>query len=102
YKGKKIIFSLGRLVYYKGFEYLVESAKFLPDDYIILIGGNGEEKQKLLELIQRYKLEDKVKLLGFIRHEELSSYFAASNVFCLPSIEKSEAFGVVQLEAFLF
>lgn len=102
YQNKKIIFSLGRLVYYKGFEYLVESAKFLSDDYIVLIGGNGEEKQKLIDLISKYQLENKVKLLGFVKDEELPSYFEASDIFCLPSIEKSEAFGVVQLEAFLF
>lgn len=102
YSGKKIIFSLGRLVYYKGFEYLVESARYLPDDFVILIGGNGEEKEKLINLISHYNLGDKVKLLGFVKDAELPSYFAAGDIFCLPSVEKSEAFGVVQLEAFLF
>nr|WP_318379020.1 glycosyltransferase [uncultured Enterobacter sp.] len=102
YPGKKIIFSLGRLVYYKGFEYLVEAAKYLSDEYVILIGGNGEEKNKLINLIQQNNLQDKVKLLGFVKDEELPSYFASCDIFCLPSIEKSEAFGVVQLEAFLF
>lgn len=102
YKNKKIIFALGRLVYYKGFEYLIEAAKYLPDDYVVLLGGNGEEKSKLIEQIQKNNLQNKVIMMGFIKDNDLSSYFSASDVFCLPSIEKSEAFGVVQLEAFLF
>ncbi|WP_251984260.1 glycosyltransferase [Escherichia coli] len=49
YKDKKIIFSLGRLVYYKGMDILIDSAKYLPDDYIILIGGGGRIIKKIKE-----------------------------------------------------
>ncbi|EJQ8996551.1 glycosyltransferase, partial [Salmonella enterica] len=38
YKNKKIVFSLGRLVYYKGFESLIKAAAYLSDDVMILIG----------------------------------------------------------------
>ena len=48
---KQIIFSLGRLAYYKGFEYFVLSALHLNDDSVILIAGDGEEKEKLSDLI---------------------------------------------------
>ncbi|MFJ5980079.1 glycosyltransferase [Enterobacter cancerogenus] len=102
YPNKKIIFSLGRLVYYKGFDFLIDAAKYLPDDYVILLGGNGEDKPKLLEKIKNQNLQDKVIMVGFINDCDLASYFVACDAFCLPSIEKSEAFGVVQLEAFLF
>ncbi|MCG9509834.1 glycosyltransferase, partial [Providencia rettgeri] len=102
YLNKKIIFSLGRLVYYKGFEYLVEACAKLPDNYVVLLGGNGEEKLKLIQKIKLLNLQDKFILLGFIKDTDLPSYFAACDAFCLPSIEKSEAFGVVQLESFLF
>ncbi len=102
YVNKKIIFSLGRLVYYKGFEYLVEACAKLPDNYVVLLGGNGEEKFKLIKKIEQLNLQDKFVLLGFVEDSDLPSYFAACDAFCLPSIEKSEAFGVVQLESFLF
>ena len=98
YNNKKIIFSLGRHIYYKGFEYLIESAQYL-EDAVILIGGKGEDTQKYINLINKYNVADKVKLIGRIEDEDLSSYYAAADVFCLPSVEKSEAFGVVQLEA---
>ncbi|BDY50463.1 TPA: glycosyltransferase family 4 protein [Escherichia coli] len=99
---KKIVFSLGRLAYYKGFEYLIKSARYLNDDCVILIGGAGELKDDLQALIQKYNLHDKVRLLGRIDDVDLSTYYIFSDVFCMPSIEKSEAFGVVQLEAMLY
>lgn len=102
YKNKKVVFALGRLVYYKGFEYLVEAASHLPDDYVVVIGGNGPEKPKLQKLISKHGLKDKVELVGFIHDDDLQNYFKICDVFCLPSVEKSEAYGVVQLEAFSF
>ncbi|MCV5863701.1 glycosyl transferase family 1, partial [Escherichia coli] len=42
YPGKLIVFSLGRHVYYKGFDYLIDAAKYLDDNYIIIIGGQGQ------------------------------------------------------------
>lgn len=102
YKNRKIIFSLGRLAYYKGFKYLVESANFLDDEYVILIGGSGPLKNELEEQIKSNNLESKIKLLGRIEDSELGSYYELCDIFCLPSIVKSEAFGVVQIEAMSF
>jgi len=102
YKNKKIIFSLGRLVYYKGFEYLIDSAKYLSEDYIILIGGSGPLHTKLDNKIKLLKLENKVKLLGRIDDNELGNYYAACDIYCLSSVVKSEAFAIVQIEAMSF
>ena len=102
YQGNKIVFSLGRLVYYKGFEYLIDAARFLPNDIIILIAGIGELKEKLQDQIFNHNLQNKVKLLGKIPFEELGAYYELCDIFCLPSTERSEAFGVVQIEAMAF
>jgi rhamnosyl/mannosyltransferase len=99
YKGKRIVFSLGRLVGYKGFEYLIESAKYLPDEYIIVIGGTGPLKKHLEELIELNDLSSKVKLLGWISDEDLSGYYGACDLYVISSIWKTEAFGLVQIEA---
>ncbi|MCK5677671.1 MAG: glycosyltransferase, partial [Flavobacteriaceae bacterium] len=85
YKNKKIIFAMGRLIYYKGFKYLVEAAKHLNDEYIILIGGEGELKKDLEEKIFTNHLESKIKLIGFIPHSELGTYYELCDIFCLPS-----------------
>ena len=100
YTGKKIIFSLGRLVEYKGYEYLIESAKYLDENFIILIGGEGPLRSKLQQQIDKLEVSGKVKLTGFIPDDkEIAAYFMACDVFCLSSIWKTEAFGIVQIEA---
>ena len=102
YKNKKIILSMGRLVKYKGFDSLIESAKYLDDSYIILIGGSGVERKNLQNIIDKNKLQNRVKLLGYLSEEEKHNYFEASSLFALTSITKAEAFGVVLLEAMAF
>lgn len=99
YAGKKIIFSLGRLVEYKGYEYLIRAARRLSDDYIVLIGGKGPLRTYLQTLIEKLGIVDKVKLIGFVQDEDLSGYFGACDVLCLSSIWKTEAFAIVQIEA---
>lgn len=99
FRGKKIVFSLGRLVPYKGFRYLVEAARYLSNDYVILIGGAGILKEKLQEKIEELELQEKVKLIGRIGDDELPAYYGACDVFCLSSIQRTEAFGIVQIEA---
>lgn len=99
YKGKKIIFSLGRLVSYKGYKYLIDAAKYLPDNYVVLIGGSGPLKNALQEQIGHDDLRGNVILLGRISDEELPSYYGACDMYCLPSIMKTEAFAIVQVEA---
>lgn len=99
YLGKKIVFSLGRLIGYKGFTYLVDAASYLDDNYVILIGGDGELRGDLQEQIDKNGLASKVKLLGRIDDQDLPDYYGACDLFCLSSIQKTEAFGIVQIEA---
>lgn len=99
YENKKIVFSLGRLVGYKGFEYMIKAANYLPHDYIILIGGSGPLKDELKSLIDSNNLNGKVKLLGRVEDNELPAYYGACDIFVLSSIWKTEAFGIVQIEA---
>ncbi len=102
YAGKKIVFSLGRFVGYKGFNYLIAAAAMMQDDIVIIIGGDGPLFQEYELLIQQNKVADKVILTGNISDNHLQNYFEAADIFCLPSCEKSEAFGVVIIEALSF
>lgn len=99
YAGKKIVFSLGRLVPYKGYKYLVEAARYLDDDYVVLIGGTGPLKDTLEAEIEHLGLRGKVELLGRVSEEDLPLYYGACEVFCLSSVQKTEAFAIVQIEA---
>lgn len=90
---------MGRLVAYKGFEYLIKAARQLGNDCVVLIGGKGVLQESLQALIEEQGVADKVKLIGFVSNEELPGYFGACDLFCLSSIWKTEAFAIVQVEA---
>ncbi|MFT4204165.1 MAG: glycosyltransferase [Chitinophagaceae bacterium] len=100
--GRKIVFSLGRLIYYKGYQYLIESAGYLTEDICVIIGGKGPLQEEFEASIVQLGLSDKVFLVGRIEEEDLSSYFSVCDLFCLPSTERSEAFGIVQVEAMAY
>ena len=98
YKGRKILFSLGRLVKYKGFIFGIEAMKKV-DNAIYLIGGSGPLKEDFENYIKENQLENKVILLGRVNDEDLDNYYKACDIYLFPSIMQSEAFGIVQLEA---
>ncbi len=93
--GTPFILSVGRLSYYKGFEYLIEAAKNVEANFLII--GEGKLKNKLSSLIKKFNLENKVFIIPPV--EDLIPYYYACDVFVLSSIHKSEAFGIVLLEA---
>lgn len=97
--GRKLVLSVGRLSAYKAFHVLIESAKYLPDDAAIIIGGQGELIADLADLIKRNALGNKVLLAGSVTQEELTALYQNAEIFCLSSNLRSEAFGVVLLEA---
>lgn len=99
YSGRRIIFSLGRLVEYKGYRYLIEAAKYLDDSFMILIGGGGPLRESLQREIDEIGVGRRVKLLGKVPQEDLASYYGACELFCMSSVMKTEAFGIVQIEA---
>lgn len=99
YGGRSIVFALGRLVPYKGFEYLVRAAHSLTSDAVVLIAGDGPLRAQLASLIGDLGVQDRVMLLGQIAGREVELLMRACDVFCLPSVQNSEAFGIVQLEA---
>ena len=99
FEGKKIIFSLGRFSYYKGYEYLVKSMEFLSDDYILILAGDGSERKKIEKIITEKKLNNKINLVGKIDDYLKDQFFQICDVFVLSSILKTEAFAIVQVEA---
>jgi rhamnosyl/mannosyltransferase len=90
-----LIFALGRHVYYKGFEVLIRAMARVPA--VLLLGGEGPLTPQLRELAT--SVGAKVEFVGTISEPMLPVYYHASNVFCLPSVAQTEAFGLVQAEA---
>ena len=98
----KIIYSMGRLVEYKGFKYLIRASKLLDDNVKIVIAGSGVQLNNLKNEIKLNNLENKVFLLGKISHSNHLCYLKRCDIFCLPSISSNEAFGIALIEAMTF
>jgi rhamnosyl/mannosyltransferase len=96
---RRIVFSLGRMTYYKGFEVLIDAAATLPDDCVVLIGGDGELLDAYRARVRELGLLHKVHLLGHIKDHHLASHYEACDVFCMPSTVRAEAYGVAIVEA---
>jgi len=93
--GSRIVLAVGRLVYYKGFDYLIRAVS--GTDATLLIIGTGPLRAQLTELARSLHLDDRVHFLGDV--PDVTNYYYAARIFALPSIARSEAFGIVQLEA---
>ncbi len=92
------VIAVGRLAYYKGFDILLRALAQCPGVTLDIV-GDGERKHELVTLIKQLQLSDRVTLLGNVSDQGLDQRLRASDCLCLPSIERTEAFGVVLLEA---
>jgi glycosyltransferase involved in cell wall biosynthesis len=97
--GSKVIFALGRHVYYKGYEHLIEAMSKLPQETQLLIGGTGPLTSTWKELAQQSPAKARIHFLGLIPQDEVIAYYQCCQVFCLPAVNQAEAFGAVQVEA---
>lgn len=94
-KGKKITLFTGRLISHKGVRYLVQAAKEIKGEVVLI--GDGPEKQYLTKMIEKKNLKN-VHLLGYIPSEELPKFYRRADVFVTPAVW-DEPFGLTILEA---
>jgi rhamnosyl/mannosyltransferase len=64
-----------------------------------MIVGSGMMERAWKNLARDLGVESRIAFVGEVPDAQLPGYYAACDIFVLPSSEKSEAFGVVQLEA---
>ena len=98
-RNEKEILFVGRLVPYKGLNILLDALKVLKEGVTVRIVGSGLQASELRKMIASVPKRHKVVFHGGVDDTELEYLFARSTVFCLPSVNRLEAFGVVLLEA---
>ncbi|HUM95917.1 MAG TPA: glycosyltransferase [Candidatus Competibacter sp.] len=95
------VLAIGRLTYYKGHDLLIRAAAELSDSRVAIV-GTGDQRERLAGQIQALRLNQRVLLPGFQPQNDLHALLASCDVLCLPSLERTEAFGMVLLEAMCF
>lgn len=111
-QNKKIIFSIGRLVPRKGFDYCLNAIAQIKQidpalyhNLVYLLAGDGEKLSDLKSLVRDYGIEDKVIFLGKISQEEKYVFYDLCDLFVMTPYQQDkdfEGFGIVYLEANLF
>ena len=98
---ERIIFFVGALDtqhYFKGLDYLLKAFSMLKrDDVRLLIVGDGDLKNYYVNLARKLNIMNQTVFTGRVEH--IPNYYAAADFEVLPSIDMSEAFGLVLVEA---
>ena len=103
-QNKKILFTVGRFVEKKGFEYLIDAmSKVKTKNLLCVIGGSGPLDVKFKQMVKEKGLEDKIMFPGWVSNNDVRLWMNAADVFIVPSIFDSrgetETLGIVAVEA---
>jgi glycosyltransferase involved in cell wall biosynthesis len=97
--GRPVLLTVGRHVYYKGYSHLLSALAKSQSEAVLILIGKGPLTESLKAQAQALKITDRVLFLGEASHADLVTALHRCDVFCLPSIEPSEAFGIASAEA---
>jgi len=89
---------VGRLVRYKGVDVLFRALAKVPQSRLVVV-GEGPEKNALVALAKRLALLDRIEFAGTLDEAGIAAQLGRARALVLPSVDASEAFGLVQLEA---
>ncbi len=92
-----VIVFIGRFAYYKGLVHLMDAMREVRAR--LILGGRGPLDREIRLRAAALATEARIECVGELTDNEVVALLHACDVFVLPSIERSEAFGVVQLEA---
>jgi len=99
-EGYTVVSAVTRLTIQKGLGNLVRAVAKAIDKYdrlVLLLAGDGEQRDELIRLAADLGISDKVFFTGFVRGKQWRDAYSVSDIFVLSSI--SEPFGLTALEA---
>jgi len=92
-----LVLFVGLLRYYKGLSYLLEAMSKIRARLLVI--GEGPMGKAWQDLARNMGLSRQVFFLGQVENERLPAFYQAADLFVLPATHRSEAFGMVQVEA---
>ncbi|WP_425045271.1 glycosyltransferase [Primorskyibacter sp. S87] len=96
---RRDVLFVGRLVPYKGLKVLIEAVAHMQSETTVRIVGVGPDEEALKAQAKRIGVSDRIEFMGRVDVDRLQTLYAEAAIFCLPSVNRREAFGVVLLEA---
>jgi rhamnosyl/mannosyltransferase len=95
--GEPLWLAVGRLVYYKGLHNAIRALPAVPGKLMVI--GQGPLKEELTGLAREVKVMDRVVWRPQVDPDDLVGAYHAATALWFPSNERSEGFGLVQVEA---
>lgn len=99
-EGYTVISAITRLTIQKGLVHLMRAFAKANDKYdrlALLLAGDGEQRNELIQLAADLGISDRVFFTGFVRGKQWRDAYSVSDIFVISSI--SEPFGLTALEA---
>ena len=104
FDSRPVFLFVGTIEKRKGWRQLLETVRCLRQQvrcpFSVVLVGNGPDMEELRQLVSSGGLSSFVHVAGAVRYESLGTYFEASDVFVLPSLE--DIWGTVVVEGMLF
>ena len=101
--GRKVVLFVGALDaahYFKGVNFLIQAFKVLADPSAhLVIVGEGDLRFTYQELVKSEGLEGQVTFAPDVSYRDLPAYYRLARCTVLPSVDATEAFGVVLIES---
>ncbi len=94
---QKLVVVAGRLEHYKQIDRVIEAVPQLPDDYELIVIGNGPAHDEVFQRVTELHLSERVRMLGYVPTPMLYRWLRTADVFV--SLSQHEAFGITLLEA---
>lgn len=98
WNGRPVVLFVGRHTQYKGIDHLIRAEKYMKEDCVILIAGEGTITEQLKSLSEQCRTS-KIHFIGKLSPEDLRRYLHVADVFAFPSVSRNEAFGIALAEA---
>lgn len=98
YGGRRLVLFVGRLRHYKGVDMLIRAMHDVENAHLLVVGV-GPMEAAWRQVAQEGGLMDRVQFLGELSDDDLLTAYHAADVFVLPSTNRAETWGAVQIEA---
>jgi len=97
-KPQTVIGSVSSIVAYEGFGTLIEALKYLPENFVVKLVGDGEDKGRLQRLADELGVSDRVQLVGRKSFSEIDYWYSQIDIFVIPRIDSEVTRNVVPIK----
>ncbi|MDD2626755.1 MAG: glycosyltransferase [Candidatus Methanomethylophilus sp.] len=96
-RNKRVLITVGRLSFEKNVDLLIKAMGLMPADTVLMVCGKGPCSQDWQQLAKDTGVDDRVIFAGFVRDDELVSYYSCADAMVSASVFETQ--GLTVLEA---